>query len=188
MNYFNDEKKVKEYIKMCEDTNSKKLIDILKNYLEKDSLLLELGMGPGKDLDLLKKYYNTIGSDNSQLFLDIYKEKNKDSELLFLDAVTINTEKKFDCIYSNKVLQHLTREELSNSILRQKEVLNDEGILFHTFWRGNSEEIYDGLRFVYYEKEELINIFKKYFNIIEINYYCEEKEKDSIYIILKKKL
>lgn len=187
MTYFNDKQKVQEYIKMCEGTDGKELVNILKRHLKEGSTVLELGMGPGKDLDLLKNYYNVTGSDNSQVFLDVYKEEHKDIELLFLDAVTINTEKQFDCIYSNKVLQHLTKKELNQSVAKQKEVLRDEGILFHTFWRGDSEETYDGLRFVYYEKDELINIFQNSFKIIDMNYYSEEEDNDSIYIILQKK-
>lgn len=187
MTYFNDKLKVLEYIKMCQGIDGKELIDVLRIHLKEESTVLELGMGPGNDLNLLKKYYIVTGSDNSQVFLDMYKENNEDIELLFLDAITINTEKKFDCIYSNKVLQHLTKKELYQSIERQKEVLRDEGLLFHTFWRGNSEEIYDGLRFVYYEKEELIKIFQSFFRVIDINYYSEQEDKDSIYIILMKK-
>ncbi|WP_051251764.1 class I SAM-dependent methyltransferase [Psychrilyobacter atlanticus] len=187
MTYFNDRQKVQEYIEMCEDMDGKKLIDVLKKHLKEKSTILELGMGPGKDLNILKKYYNAIGSDNSQEFLNVYAENNKDTQLLLLDAVTINTEKKFDCIYSNKVLQHLTKNQLNQSAARQWEVLYDDGLLFHTFWRGDLEEIYNGLRFVYYEKDELINLFQNLFNIIEIDYYSEEEDKDSIYIILQKK-
>lgn len=187
MTYFNDKEKVKEYIEMCKGTGAKELVNILKRHLQEGSTVLELGMGPGNDLNLLKKHYNIIGSDNSQAFLDAYKENNRDTKLLLLDAVEVNTDKKFDCIYSNKVLIHLTKEEIKQSIVRQKEVLNDEGLLLHTFWRGDSEEIYEGLRFVYYEKDELINIFQSYFKIIEINYYSEEEDEDSIYIVLQKK-
>ncbi|MTI68427.1 MAG: methyltransferase domain-containing protein [Firmicutes bacterium] len=187
MAYFNDKQKVKEYIEMCEGMGAKELINILKRQIKEGSTVLELGMGPGNDLNLLKNYYNVIGSDNSQAFLDAYKENNRNTELLLLDAVTINTDKKFDCIYSNKVLQHLTKKELNQSVVRQKEVLNDGGILFHTFWRGDSEEIYEGLRFVHYEKDELINIFQKHFEIVEINYYSEEDDEDSIYIVSQKK-
>ena len=35
----------------------------------KGSTLLELGMGPGKDLDLLKKTYSVTGSDSSKIFV-----------------------------------------------------------------------------------------------------------------------
>jgi len=62
---------------------------------------LELGIGLGKDFNILKKSYAVTGSDNSQVFLDKYKQKHPDADLLFLDAVTIQTDRKFDCIYSN---------------------------------------------------------------------------------------
>ena len=161
MTYFNDKEKVMQYIQMAEGID-------------------------GKDLDILKKHYKAYGSDNSKAFLDVYKENNEDSQVLLLDAVTIDTDKKFDCIYTNKVLQHLTKQELNESILRQHDVLNNKGLLFHTFWRGDSEEMYDGLRFVYYEKDELMNAFKGSFKIVDINYYTEEDDNDSIYIILQK--
>ena len=89
---------------------------------------------------MLSKAYKTTGSDASQVFLDRYKQKNKDADLLKLDAVTIPTERKFDCIFSNKVLQHLTKEELKKSLQRQKEVLNPNGIAFHAVWRGDKIE------------------------------------------------
>lgn len=186
MTYFNDKEKVSQYIEMAQGFDGKELIDILKKHLKEGSTVLELGMGPGKDLDILKEYYKAYGSDNSQAFLDVYKENHEDSQVLLLDAVTIDTEMKFDCIYTNKVLIHLTKQELEKSIARQHKVLNDKGLLFHSFWRGNKEEMYDGLRFVYYEKDQLINAFKDLFKIIDIDYYTEEEEDDSIYILLER--
>ena len=55
---------------MAEGYNGKALIDILKKFLPKGSTILELSMGPGKDLNLLKKYYTVTGSDISKIFLN----------------------------------------------------------------------------------------------------------------------
>ena len=139
MNYFEDMTNVKEYIQIAEGYDGQFLIDILKKYLKPGSTILELGMGPGKDLEILSQSFKVTGSDNSKVFLDLYKKRKKDADLLFLDARTIMTDKKFDCIYSNKVLIHLTREELKQSFEKQKEVLNRNGYLFHSFWKGNKE-------------------------------------------------
>ncbi len=49
------------------------LLKVLKNYVEKDSKVLELGMGPGKDLDLLSNSYIATGSDSSKVFLELYR-------------------------------------------------------------------------------------------------------------------
>ena len=93
-----------QYIKMAEGYDGKELIEKLKSYLPAGSTVLELGSGPGTDLEILSQYYHVTGSDFSQQFLDILVEKNLSNELLILDATTLKTDKIFDCIYSNKVL------------------------------------------------------------------------------------
>ena len=120
MGFFDTEKGVEQYIKIAEGYDGAELIKILQRHLPANSTVLELGMGPGKDLDILKESYKTTGSDNSQVFLDKYIEKYPDADLLLLDAVTISTNRKFDCIYSNKVLHHLTKEDLIKSLQNKK--------------------------------------------------------------------
>ena len=112
MNYYKDKENVKKYIEMAKGYDGKYLIEILNKYLSEGSSVLELGMGPGKDLNILSKYYDVTGSDYSKLFLDLYREKyrNMKVDLLVLDARTLDTSKTFDCIYSNKVLYHLTKK------------------------------------------------------------------------------
>jgi trans-aconitate methyltransferase len=131
MGYFDDEKNVQKYIEMAEGFDGRELIEALKKHLPHAASVLELGMGPGKDYEILSQFFQVTGSDSSQVFLDRYKKKNPAANLLLLDAVTLDTEQRFDCIYSNKVLQHLTREQLAQSLHRQSKVLNSNGILFH---------------------------------------------------------
>ncbi|GAA0182146.1 hypothetical protein SH2C18_45740 [Clostridium sediminicola] len=187
MSYYDKKENVKEYIKMAEGFDGRKLIKILKTHLRKGSTVLELGIGPGKDLDLLKNDFIVTGSDNSYLFINSYKEKNPDADLIFLDATKMNTPQKFNCIYSNKVLQHLTREEFKISLNKQKEVLNKNGILFHSLWYGDTVETYNDLRFTYYTENSLKQIIGESFEILEMNLYTEMEVDDSLYIVLKKK-
>jgi len=185
MGYYDRKKGIQEYTKRSVKWGGPKLIKILKKHLPKNSTLLELGMGPGRDFDILKKIYFTTGSDCSKAFLDKYKKSNKKANLLKLDAVTIRTDKKFDGIYTNKVLQHLTKWDLKKSIKRQAEILNPNGIAFHSFWKGNKVEYKRGLRFVYYEIEQLKKIIGNNFNILEIKTFTEIEKNDSIYVVLK---
>ena len=94
MGFFDTEKGIEQYIKMAECYDGAELIKILQKYLPENSTVLELGMGPGKDLDILKKLYTVTGSDNSQIFLDKYERSHPDADLLLLDAVTMNTNRK----------------------------------------------------------------------------------------------
>ena len=176
MGYFDEEKNVDEYLKIAEGYDGKELINILKKHLPEGSTILELGMGPGKDIDILNKTYNVTGSDTSRIFLNRYKKKNPDIKLLLLDAIDMKTNKTFDCIFSNKVLHHLTKEDLKKSLLNQKNTLKNSGLLMHSFWYGNKEEeLRHNLRFVYYTEKDLVEIIDNNFEIIELKRYTEMK-------------
>ena len=185
MGYYNTQKGIDEYSKRSKKWGGDKLINILKKHLPKSSTLLEIGMGPGRDFDILKKTYVATGSDCSRAFLNKYKKKHKKADLLKLDAITLLTDKKFDGIYTNKVLQHLTKTELKKSFKRQKQILNPGGIAFHSFWKGDKTEHRRGLRFVYYEIDQLKKIIGKNFDIVKIKTFTEMEKNDSIYVILK---
>ncbi|KAF6247129.1 methyltransferase [Nitrosopumilus sp. b3] len=187
MGFFDTEKGVNEYIKMAEGFDGTELIKILQKFLPLKSTVLELGMGPGKDLDILNESYLVTGSDYSQIFIDKYRRQKPDADLLKLDAITIPTDRTFDCIYSNKVLHHLTREDLKKSFQRQKKVLNPNGIGFHSFWRGDEDENYDGLLFTKYQIEELKKVAENDFEILAIEIYTEMEKDDSIYLMVKNK-
>lgn len=186
MEFFDDEKNVKEYIKDSEDYNGSDLIKELKKYLPADSTVLELGMGPGKDFEILSRDFKVTGSDYSQVFIDIYKKKNKNADIVQLDAEKMNIDRKFDCIYSNKVLHHLSKDEFKKSLKNQTEVLNNNGLLFHSLWYGDKEESFSGLRFVYYTENTIPEIIGLNLEVLEIKRYTEMEKDDSMYIILRK--
>ena len=187
MGYFDNEKGVQEYIKMAKGYDGSELINELRHYLKDGATVLEIGMGPGVDLDILKKYYKVTGSDGSQVFVDRYKKQHPKSDVFQLDAKSLDINRKFDGIYSNKVLIHLTKKECQDSLRKQKTIINPNGLLFHSFWYGDKTEEFNGLLFVYYKEDELRTIVKKDFNILKIQRYTEMKKNDSIYLLLQKK-
>ncbi|MGB7339428.1 MAG: methyltransferase domain-containing protein [Phototrophicaceae bacterium] len=186
MSYYDDEKNVEQYIKMAEGYDGQLLINILEKYLVKGSSVLELGMGAGKDLQLLSKAFEVTGSDASRVFLEHFKASNPDADVLQLDAVTLDTDRQFDAIYSNKVLYHLTQEQLAISLKQQIKVLNPQGIALHSFWYGEGNEEMHGLYFAYYTEQTLRTIFEKDCEVVEIQRYTEMEDNDSLYIVIKK--
>lgn len=187
MSYYENEKNIRDYIKMAEGYNGKALIESLKKYLPSGKTVLELGMGPGVDLNLLREEYVVTGSDYSNSFVALYQSKHPDEDVLVLDAITIDTGRKYDCIYSNKVLYHLSKEELAQSINRQYEVLNENGVILHSFWEGDREEFFHGLKFMYYQLSDLTKLFETRFDILLIEPYTEMSKDDSIYLIARKR-
>lgn len=72
MGYFDKRKNVDEYIQMAEGYDGRELIAVLKMHLPAGSTILELGMGPGKDLGLLAESYTVTSSDSSNVSIDLY--------------------------------------------------------------------------------------------------------------------
>jgi len=185
--YYKTKESVEEYIQLAKDVNGKKLIVKLHRVLPARSSLLELGSGPGTDWRLLNGIYQVIGSDNSSEFLKHLKVNNPNGKFLELDAITLDTDQTFEGIYSNKVLIHLRDEELKASIKRQAQILGPDGIICHSFWKGEGSEIFKGLFVNYQNEKRLKEFFENDFEILSIESYAEFEADDSLVLIGKKK-
>jgi cyclopropane fatty-acyl-phospholipid synthase-like methyltransferase len=185
--YYKTKESVEEYIRLAKDVNGRELIEKLKEFLPSDSILLEIGTGPGTDWNILKEDYDVVGSDNSQEFLRHLISNYPTGRFLELNAITLNTDEKFDGIYSNKVMHHLKDSELIDSIKRQYEVLNPHGIICHSFWKGEGSEVFKGLFVNYHTEHALKDFFEEYFEILMIERYDEFEDADSLLLIGKKK-
>jgi len=186
MAYYDDPKNVEQYIQMAEGYDGKLLIAVLRQHLPNGETVLELGMGAGKDLLLLAEHYTVTGSDHSRAFLDRFRKLHPDINVLELNAVTLQTERQFDAIYSNKVLYHLTADQLRESLQRQAQILKPGGIALHSFWHGDGSEDMHGLHFAYYTEASLRQYIGDEYSILTMQRYTEMHEDDSLYVILKK--
>lgn len=185
--FYHTKESVDQYMSMAEGYDGSFLINHLKDFLPDESTILELGSGPGKDIALLAERYIVTGSDYSFEFLERLKLKLPDTKFLHLNAAELATDKKFDAIYSNKVLHHLTDEELGYSLSRQIDILNDGGVVCHTFWKGEGEETYEGMYVNNHTIDELEKFFAAGFETLKIIEYKEMEEHDSILVIARKK-
>jgi len=185
--YYKTKESVEEYIHLAKDVSGKELIDQLKQVLPANSRILEIGSGPGTDWKILDTSYKVTGSDNSIEFLNHLRSENPNGEFFELDAVSLETDKNFDGIYSNKVMHHLTDEELVASAKRQSEILNADGIICHSFWKGEGSEIFKGLFVNYHTEASIKEVFERDFEILSIDDYAEFEEGDSLLLIARKK-
>jgi len=185
--YYKTESSVQEYIELAKDVNGKELIEKLKPHLLKNSTVLELGSGPGTDWKILKQHYKTIGSDFSDEFLTHLKQQNPKEQFLKLDASTITTNIKFDGIYANKVMHHLSDEKLKASVKRQAEILNTNGTICLSFWEGKGSEVFKGMFVNYHDKESIKEYFEPFFHVLTLETYMEFEKDDSLLLIARKK-
>ena len=188
MNYFLDEDNVKTYTDMISDYDNTYIMNELHKFLPIHSSLLELGMGTGKDLITLAKTYNVVGSDYSPIFIKSFQQISS-IPVLLIDAISINIDQTFDCIYSNKVLQHLTPSDMATSLEHQAMHLNSGGILFFTIWKGaHREELMfeDTLRFTYYTEDDIKKVLPESLRVETITSYSEFETDDSLLVVLRK--
>ena len=187
MGYFDTEEGVNQYFEMAKGHDGRDLIEKLPEYLPAGSSVLELGMGPGSDLELLSKHYRVTGSDSSRLFVDRYQKMNAAADVVVLDAVSHDIERSLDCLFSNKDLHHLQREDLERSVPSQAEIRHDEGVLSHSFWPGDKFESISGLHFQFYLETGLEEIFKSHFDVVLMERYEEMEPGDSIFLVARKR-
>lgn len=187
MSFYEDKANVDKYIELCKDYDGSNIYERLKQHLKEGKSVLELGTGPGFDIPFLNEHYHVTGSDFSDEFLVRCKEKYPDINFIKIDARNIDTSTEYDCIYSNKVLHHLTRGELSSSLLAQAGILSPGGMIAHSFWLGEEDQNMEGLLFSYYRKEELLGILSKNFDVVATLSYREFEEGDSLFVVAKVK-
>ena len=190
MKFFLDENNVDKYLEMVTDYDPSFMVQQVRNYASDGSTLLELGMGGGTDLVALSNYYQVVGSDYSLLFIEKFQKRYPQIRTELVDAIQMNISGTFDCIYSNKVLQHLTRKDFITSLQNQKKHLNKDGIIFMTLWRGEHKEemMYDeSIRFTYYLEEDILNIVADNYEVMSLETYDELEVDDSLLVVLKVK-
>ena len=86
--FYKTKESVEQYVKSAEGFDGKVLIDKFTKHLTSKATVLEIGSGPGKDLEILSKNpdYKVIGSDNSEEFISYLQNKYSIGNFLKLEA------------------------------------------------------------------------------------------------------
>lgn len=184
--YYEDPQNVASYTAFTPAQDGAELVSALAAELPAGATVLEIGIGPGKDFQLLQQHFTVTGSDVSRAFLDRYRGIDPDADLLQLDARTLATDRRFDAIFSNKALIHLSADELAASFARQYDVLRPGGLMFHSFWHGEGQAEFGGLTLVYHNEAELREQLAPAFEVVAIERHAKMTDGDSIYVIARK--
>ena len=186
MGFYDSPENVEQYVSMADGHDGRALIEEMRRYLEPTSHVLEIGMGPGVDLDILGTWFNATGSDISEVFIQRYLSTHPGASVLKMDAATLETDLHFDGIFSNKVLHHLSPTAQSASFQRQAALLNPGGYAFHSFWYGEAVEKFEGLLFHQHTEDSLQRLIEPYFEIVELRRYTEMEADDSLFAVLQR--
>lgn len=184
--FYEDEDNVESYSRFTPAHDGAELVDLLVAHLPAGSAVLELGMGPGKDLERLAGHFAATGSDFSRAFLERYRRRHPGADLLRLDARTLDTDRRFDAIFSNKALIHLSTAELRDSFERQRALLREGGLVLHSFWYGEGEASFDELTLVYHDEHDLPALLGTGFEVLALERHAKMSEGDSIYVLARR--
>lgn len=188
MGFYDTKESIEKYIVMSAEFDGFEFIEDLKNYLPEGASVLELGMGEGKDQILLSEAgFVPTGSDCSQPFLDRWNDLAPETAAIFVDAVDMNVDQKFDAIYANKVLQHLTAEEFAKSLKAQADVINSGGVLLFSLWYGEDFGDMGGSYYMSHTEKTLVKAMPESLELLSFRRYKEFEENDSFWVVLKKK-
>ena len=183
MSFFDDPKNVEQYIDMSQGYDGARLVNALAAKLEAGATVLELGMGEGKDVALLSQHFQVTGSDASPVFVQRYLQRHPNADVLALDAVSIDTERQFHALYSNKVLHQLSPEQLTASFQQQHTRLLGNGLILHSFWLGTGSEEFAGDRTYYYQPAAITELMAPLFKVLSIETYTETDTEDSFFVL-----
>lgn len=109
------------------------IISILREYLPRFQKVLELGSKKGEDLNTFHEYYEIIASEDEKVKTRYLKDNFIDIRVIVLDIISMDTHKKVDCVYSRNSLDSLSLVQINESLENQKNVLNENGLIFHIF-------------------------------------------------------
>lgn len=155
--------------------------------------ILDVGCGAGDhSLWFKQNGFDVVGIDLSPEMVSLAKEKGIDVSLMDMEDISF-THNYFDGIWSVTSILHLKKDRVPFLIDKFSNLLSSKGILFIVLKKGYGEEIKVDSKnkstkryFAYWQKEELMDILKKHFELIE---FWEDTPRDSTFLhfLLRKK-
>jgi SAM-dependent methyltransferase len=147
------------------------LNSIFKKY-KKDRLILNIGCGTGTELEILKKFGQTVALDNNQNAIEIVKKQKY--KTILIDVEKYNFQNNYyDAICCFDLLEHLQNDHIVINNIFQS--LKQNGYFFFTipafqFLFSSHDVAMEHYR-RYNKKNILDKLFKAGFKIIKLNYW-----------------
>ena len=143
----------------------KTFIDTFLGYIKKDSQILEIGSGAGRDASYIEKLgYEILRTDAAKNFVENMKKQGHEAQVLDIVNETLN--KKFDAIFADAVFLHFDDAEFGKAINHVVDMLNPSGIfalsLHKGTFRGMSSHKHSSRYFHEWTEQELVPLLSQY--------------------------
>lgn len=149
----------------------KTFIDTFVSYVKRESQILEIGSGAGRDASYIEKLgYEILRTDAAKNFVENMKKQGHEAQVLnIIDEIL---DKKFDAIFADAVFLHFDDAEFDKAIGNVVGMLNPGGIfalsLHKGTFRGMSSHKHSNRYFHEWTEEELIPVLSQHgFNVLQ---------------------
>lgn len=145
---------------------SKQWIDALLALIPKNSKILDIGSGTGRDADYMEdRGFQTIRTDKELGFVEF--QKTKDKKVLLQDVLRddLGKPESYDAVFANAVLLHFTGEELETIFNKITNCLNKSGFFALSLKQGDNTTLP--------ALTERAQYFR-YWEMVEIEKICEK--------------
>jgi cyclopropane fatty-acyl-phospholipid synthase-like methyltransferase len=155
------------FIERYDNAEMSSLHKLLLDQIQKNTAVLDIGFGSGRDLQFLKdNSYDIWGIDPSEKFVQNAQDRFQDISNHFIcSAVPFPLEKplfsvKFDAIITIAMWMHLKREQYKDVVKSMVSVAKDKATIIISYSEGNRPD--DERYFEEIDLEYIIQIFKQY--------------------------
>jgi len=195
-------KTIETYEQMADLYNSlypyvnKENIDFFIDKINGDKIL-DIGCGSGRDAEyFVSKGLDVTGIDLSNRFIEISQAKVPKAKFIKMDMRNINFPvNSFDGIWSMRSILHIPKLEVKDTIIKFREVLKTNGIIYISVKLGEGEKFvkrdrYKGLEkfFAFYTESEMSDLLENCgFEIIKLSLYKVPKQATWIDVFAIKK-
>ncbi|MBI2651918.1 class I SAM-dependent methyltransferase [Candidatus Woesearchaeota archaeon] len=172
------DKTVQEYAKNVGKLHPYKESKIFLSLINKNSLILDLGCGSGRDSKIFAdKGYKVIGIDLSRKMIETAKKLVKNVDFRIMDMMKLDFKKEsLGAIWANAAFCHIRKKDISKVIKKCYKILKKNGVFYLSLKEGQGEllipdERYSGVGkfWSFFKKNEIERILKGCgFKIIKI--------------------
>ena len=132
--------------------------DIFLSYLNKNSKILDMGCGTGRDSKYFKKLGYLVKSIDGSLEMCKVASNLLNEEVEQLNFLDINYNNEFDGVFACASLLHLSNEDLLIVLNKISNALKENGILYTCFKYGDSTRVDNDRFYNDMNEEKFINI------------------------------
>lgn len=171
--YNKNAKVFSEYFKDLLDLEKRKEFKTFIGLL-RGNKILDLGCGSGDHALYFKENgFDVTCIDISENMIELCKQKGLNAEVMDIESLKFE-DSEFDGIWAVTSLLHVPKNKIADVVRSLSRVLKDKGILYVCVKEGEGEryipdkhDLTTSRFFAYWQKEELIDVFKKSFDLVD---------------------